>query len=120
MSSTSMRMAIAAAALLGAALLASCGDDSGSSCSNIAGTWQISGACGADTCVVTQSGCSTNFSCAGGTVAYTGSVSGTSVSYGGKTATGADGTCAGTLSGNAITGTCTSNSQTCSFTAQKS
>lgn len=93
---------------------------SGGDCVDIAGTWTISGACGPDTCVITQSGCSTSFSCSGGSGSYTGSVSGSKVDYSGKSGTGVQGTCTGTVSGNTITGTCTPQGlPQCSFTAKK-
>ncbi len=88
-------------------------------CSNIAGTWGVTGSCGPDTCVITQNGCNTNFSCGGGTHSYTGSVSGSSVSYAGQTSGGVQATCSGTVSGGTMSGTCSGAGATCSFSAAK-
>ena len=88
-------------------------------CGNIAGTWRLSGGCGSDTCIIVQSTCDTDFKCGGGSVSYKGSISGDKVSYAGKTATGIDGTCNGTLNGITIKGTCTSSAGTCDVTATK-
>jgi hypothetical protein len=96
---------------------AGCG---GSPCANIAGTWAVSGDCGPDTCVISQTGCSTTFACSAGSAAYTGSVNGDSVSYSGTSATGAPGSCSGTVSGAVINGTCVSQGNpACAFTATK-
>ena len=110
------------ALVLAIPLLAACSSSTSSgsgNCSNITGTWAVSGACGPDTCVITQSSCSTNFSCSAGTVSYTGSVSGNSVSYSGQTAAGATGTCSGTVNGGTMSGTCNSQGQTCAFSATR-
>ncbi len=99
-----------------------CGDDDGGpapSCSNVAGTWEVMGACGPDVCVITQTGCSTNFSCGSGSRALTGSVSGTSVTWSGDGPTGAPGTCHGTVSGSAMSGTCNTGGVMCDFTASR-
>lgn len=99
-----------------------CGDDDGGpggSCSNVTGTWQVMGACGADVCIVTQTGCSTSFSCGSGTRALTGSVSGTSVTWSGDGPTGAPGTCNGTVSGSAMSGTCNTAGVLCDYTATR-
>jgi len=89
------------------------------SCTNISGTWGTTGSCGPDTCVITQNGCSTNFSCGGGATSYTGSVNGSNVSYAGKTAGGVDGSCTGTVQGNTMSGTCSVGGATCNFSAAK-
>jgi hypothetical protein len=92
---------------------------SGGSCPNIAGTWRVTGACGSDSCVITQTNCSTNYSCSDGAASYTGSVSGNSVSYSGTSADGIPGTCTGTLDGTTLTGTCNTGDIMCAFTATK-
>ena len=102
-----------------AACSSSSSDAGNGSCSSIAGTWSTGGSCGPDVCVITQNGCNTSFSCGGGSRSYTGSVEGTSVSYSGKTVTGADGTCQGTLQGSTISGTCSVQGATCDFNATK-
>lgn len=107
---------------LAAAVSVGCGgsgSSSSSKCTNIAGTWGVTGACGPDNCVVTQNGCSTNFSCGGGSHSYTGSVSGNSVSYSGQTAGGVPATCSGTVSGATMSGTCSGAGASCTFAAAK-
>ena len=91
----------------------------GGSCTNISGTWTVSGDCGADTCVVTQAECSTNFACGGGSASYSGTVAGDSVSYAGRNAAGVQGTCQGTVNGRTMSGTCMQqgSAATCSFAA---
>lgn len=97
----------------------SSGSGNNGNCTSIAGTWGVTGTCGADTCVVTQSGCNTNFSCGGGTHSYTGSVSGNSVSYAGQTAKGINATCSGTVNGASMSGTCSGAGATCTFAATR-
>lgn len=92
-----------------------------SSCSSIAGTWTFSGACGADVCVITQNGCATSLSCSGGAASYTGSVSGSDVSYSGKTSAGTAASCTGKLaSDGTLSGTCTPTGMAaCAFAGAK-
>ena len=87
-------------------------------CQNLAGTWVVSGTCGPSLCVITQSGCATNFACSGAS-SYTGTVSGDDVTYTGQTSSGAPGTCQATTNGVTLTGTCTVEGLTCSVTATK-
>lgn len=94
--------------------------DGGGKCQNIAGTWKISGLCGDDVCLITQTACATSFACGGGSVSYTGTVVDNAVTYSGKNAAGDQGTCSGVLSGTRITGSCTLDSgAACAFTATK-
>jgi len=79
------------------------------SCANIAGTYTISGSCGPDTCIVTQTDCNTNFSCSGGAGSYAGSVSGSSATFSGHDAEGVTGTCNVTVSGTSFSGSCVPN-----------
>jgi hypothetical protein len=88
-------------------------------CADIAGTWTTSGQCGPDVCVVSQSGCSTNFSCSNGAASYAGSVTNNGVSYAGTTAIGAQGSCSGTISGGTISGSCDIAGVSCTFSAKK-
>src|SRR5262245_14442418 len=98
-----MKMSLASILVgMAAALLAApaCGevDDPSDECVNLAGTWDTSGECGPDVCVVTQSVCSTAIDC-GGSSSYSGAVTGNSVTYQGQTTDGTPGSCTGTLSG---------------------
>jgi hypothetical protein len=93
--------------------------DAGSACENIAGTWATGGACGPDVCVITQTGCTTNFKCSDGNASYAGTINGRTVNYAGLTATGKKGSCTGTINGTSITGTCQSGGAPCAFTAKK-
>ena len=97
------------------------GDDDGSSCSQIAATWAITGACGDDSCVIAQTGCTlTQVSCASGSHSTGGEIAGDSFTYRGVGPTGAPSTCRGALSGTTITGTCTvDNVGTCAFTGRR-
>jgi hypothetical protein len=84
-------------------------------CETIAGTWGIGGECGTEICVITQSGCTTVVSCQGGAASYTGSVDGDGFSYAGTSAEGVPSSCEGTISGNAMAGTCRNAAGTCAF-----
>jgi hypothetical protein len=90
------------------------GSGGGGDCANIAGTYTVSGTCGVDDCVITQSGCNVNFECDDGSASYTGSVTQSSVSF-----TGVTGTCQGTVAGNTLTGSCTGALGMCTFSASK-
>jgi hypothetical protein len=107
--------------MLVATLGMGCGDsgnnNNNGTCANAAGTWSITGACGTDTCIVTQVGCATNFACGGGAAAYTGTVSGNSISYSGHDPSGAAGSCQATIAGTTASGTCNQKSGTCTFSA---
>jgi hypothetical protein len=86
-------------------------------CESIAGTWGTRGTCGPDTCIVTQTGCATNFKCRDGAASYTGVVNGKGITYKGVT-----GTCSGTLSPDSktINGSCQSVvGVPCAFVATK-
>jgi hypothetical protein len=117
-----VRILVAAAAVAFLVSAQACGGDDGGGgngeCANVAGSWDISGDCGQDFCVITQTGCSTNFDC-GGASSYTGTVSGNDVDYDGQAADGTPGTCSGTVSGDTITGTCTIMGFTCGFHADR-
>jgi hypothetical protein len=90
------------------------GGSGGGSCADIAGTYSVSGTCGVDDCVITQSGCSVNFECDDGSASYTGTVTASTVSFSGVT-----GTCQGAVSGGTLTGTCTGALGACTFSASK-
>jgi len=112
------------AALVTSIAIPGCGSDNGGavspgSCSNVQGQWRITGGCGPDVCDITQSGCSTTFSCGGGSRAATGSVSGSAVSWSGQTAGDVPGTCSGTVSGGAMSGTCNVSGAMCDFAATR-
>lgn len=94
---------------------------SGGACDSIAGTWSTRGTCGPDTCKITQTGCTTNFSCSDGNASYTGQITGKTVSYAGITAAKTKGSCTGTIGadGKSINGTCQSGGAPCTFTATK-
>jgi hypothetical protein len=104
-------------ALMAATTIHCSSSTSTSSCTNIAGTWSVSG-CASFQCKVTQSDCSVSIGCP--LISYTGSVSGDSVSFqsfagdGGVTQA-----CQGTLSGMTLMGTCTSGGTPCTFAAVK-
>jgi hypothetical protein len=84
------------------------------SCSDITGTWSVGGGCAPDTCTVTQSGCDTNFKCTSGAASFSGTVSGSNVTFYRGTST-----CDGTLQNGALGGTCKAGSDSCSFTATR-
>jgi hypothetical protein len=88
-------------------------------CSNMAGTWGITGSCGADTCVITQTACSTQLSCGGGASSYTGSITGNMFMYMGTTSGGVAASCSGTLNGGSMTGSCTVSGLPCAFNGQR-
>ena len=91
-------------------------------CVSIAGAWTVAGACGEDTCVITQEGCKTSFKCGlDGARGYTGTVKGTAVEYSGTTADGVPGTCTGTVgsNGNTYAGSCKAAGETCQLVATK-
>jgi hypothetical protein len=95
------------------------GDDDGNgACADVSGTWDISGSCGDDVCVITQTGCNTAFDCQSAS-SYSGSVDGEHAHYAGTTVTGEQGTCDGTVSGDTMSGTCTVQGLTCSFNASR-
>lgn len=88
-------------------------------CASMAGTWGITGQCGADTCLITQTGCATDLDCGGGASSYTGSVSGNTFMYAGTAGGGQPATCSGTVDGNTMSGSCTIVGIPCSFTGQR-
>ena len=89
-------------------------------CGNIAGTWEITGASGADLCVITQVGCAiTEVDCVSGAHSTSGTLTGNNFSYTGVSGTGVPATCSGTISGNDIAGTCTTGPATCPFTGDR-
>jgi hypothetical protein len=90
------------------------GGSGGGACADIAGTYQVSGSCGVDDCIVTQTGCTVNFACDDGAASYTGSVTQSSVSF-----TGVTGTCQGAVAGNTLSGSCNGPLGSCSFSATK-
>lgn len=103
------------------ALCAACGSSSNGGsgqCSNIAGTWTVTG-CGLTSCAVSQSGCSSNFTCTGGTKSTSGTVSGNNFSYSGITILGVTGTCSGTVNGTSMTGTCSGGGGSCTISGTK-
>ena len=106
MNKSLVAVAVLTVAVLAAALSACGGDDDG----------QNPGDCGQDVCIITQTGCSTDFAC-GGAASYSGTVSGNHVDYDGHAADGTPGMCSGTVSGDTITGTCTIMGFTCGFNA---
>jgi len=89
-------------------------------CVDLDGQWDVSGSCGADTCVITQRGCAAELRCSGGTVAYSGSVDRAALHYTGLNAQGVLGTCDGVADGGAIEGTCAAvGYPSCRFVASK-
>ncbi len=83
-------------------------------CADIAGVWNVSGTCGVDNCVITQSGCSANFVCDSGSASYSGDVTASSVHF-----VGADGTCDAVVTGGSLMGSCNGSSGQCLFDATK-
>jgi hypothetical protein len=100
------------------AVSALAGCDGGESCSNIAGEWGITGACGEDVCTISQDGCATSFVCDNAR-GITGTVESDAVSWDGETGPGIPGSCEGTVNGNRIEGTCTVSGEVCEFAATR-
>ena len=94
-------------------------DAPAAACTNIAGNWGITGGCGADTCVITQAGCSTELDCGGGAASYTGSITGNQFMYSGTAGGGVPASCSGTVNGNLINGSCTVANVPCTFNGQR-
>lgn len=94
-------------------------DAANPACSNIAGTWGITGGCGADTCVITQAGCTTQLDCGGGASSYTGSITGNTFMYSGTAGGGTPASCSGTLNGSLMSGSCNVAGVPCSFSGQR-
>jgi hypothetical protein len=90
-------------------------------CANISGDWGITGACGADICTFTQSGCSiTQLSCDSGAFSTSGSLDGNSFTYTGESGAGVPATCDGTINGDAFSGTCNvAGAGTCAFSGTR-
>ena len=86
-------------------------------CGNIAGSWDIGGTCGDDTCSFTQTGCAiTQVSCTSGAHSTSGDLTGNTFSYTGVSGGGVPADCDGTLTGNTMAGTCDiAGLGTCSF-----
>jgi hypothetical protein len=103
------------------------GDDDGDgttptpACAALAGSWVISGVCGADLCSISQTGCTlTQVSCTSGSHSTSGTVNGSQFMYTGESGGGADATCSGTATGGMMSGTCTvAGGGTCSFSGSK-
>ena len=94
--------------------------DTPGACANLAGTWAISGACGADGCAITQVGCAlTQVQCTSGAHSTSGSVMGNQFSYTGQSGGGAASTCSGTANGNTISGTCSTALGPCAFSGSR-
>jgi len=75
-------------------------------CSSFAGNWVVSGTCGADGCMITQTGCTANFTCGSGSRSFTGTVVGDTASWMGESGGGVAGTCSAVLSGASFSGSC--------------
>jgi hypothetical protein len=89
-------------------------------CSDMSGTFKITGACGSDTCIITQTGCTTSLKCSGGSASYTGSISGADFTYSGTSGNGVPATCTGTMVGTGLGGTCKpTGGPSCNFAAAK-
>ena len=93
--------------------------DAVGACADLAGTWHYTGSCGTDTCVVTQTGCTTGLSCSGGAASYSGSVSGNQFQYQGTTAGGTPASCSGTATGDMMSGACTVQGVPCTFSGTR-
>ena len=89
-------------------------------CSDMSGTFKIAGACGSDTCIITQTGCQTSLKCSGGSASYTGSIAGADFTYSGTSGNGVPATCTGTMVGTGLGGTCKPTAgPSCNFTGSK-
>jgi hypothetical protein len=89
-------------------------------CADLAGSWIISGACGADLCTITQSGCAiTAVDCTSGAMSTSGTIDGNNFSYDGTSGGGLPATCSGTATGDTMSGTCTSAAGTCEFSGDR-
>ena len=103
--------------LLAFAASAACGgsDDDDDDCADVSGTWAING-CATASCTVAQSGCSISLACTTVVltmVDFTGTVDRSSVAF----ANDMGGSCEGTISGDQMIGTCTSETGTCEWDA---
>jgi hypothetical protein len=87
------------------------GDGGNGSCTQISGSWTLSG-CVDTSCSVSQNGCSVSLSCQPSGSIYSGSVSGNTVSFASSTTS-----CSANVNGANATGSCTGGGQSCSFTA---
>ncbi|HVJ14761.1 MAG TPA: hypothetical protein VM686_04945 [Polyangiaceae bacterium] len=110
---------LAAVLLLACAVTTACGgddDDDDDNCANTAGSWAING-CFSLNCTVAQSECSITVSCnsLAGPVTFTGSVDGNELSF----VNDMGGSCEGTISGDQMIGTCTSDTGTCEWDADR-
>jgi hypothetical protein len=120
-----MKRPVLLAAGIAAVVCSACGsssnDGGAAQCIDISGTWTITGLCGIDKCVVSQTNCATDFACSGGTKSYSGTVSGSNFSYSGATIFGVTGDCSGTVSGTSMSGSCSANSGggSCTFSGTK-
>jgi len=98
-------------------IVGACGSDSGGSCPNLSGSYEVGGDCPTgSSCTLTQTGCSVTVSCTGANT-LTGTVSNASISFGDSTTH-----CSGTVdrtTGKApeASGSCTSSAGTCTFDA---
>jgi hypothetical protein len=108
-----MRTTLFAVSIVTVAALIACSSSSSSSCSDVHGTWSITGgSCGlvAD-CAVNQSGCSLSLSCVGGDTA-TGSVAGTTLTLTVGVPPSGVQNCKGDATGGAVSLMCTGNAGT--------
>lgn len=89
-------------------------------CASFAGTWLLTGACGFDTCTVTQVGCAiSSVRCESGGESTSGTITGNAFSYQGTTSNGDPTSCSGTVDGANASGTCTTLSVPCDFAADR-
>ena len=110
-----------------ALMLAACGgddqqgDDGPADCADLEGSWEISGACGADLCTISQSGCAiTQVDCTSGAHSTSGDIDGDNFTYTGVSGGGLPATCSGAVTAGGISGTCTTEGLgNCSFSGDR-
>jgi hypothetical protein len=105
--------------LLALAVTTACGgddDDESDDCANANGSWAING-CYSFNCTIAQNECSTTVTCntLGGDLTFTGSVSGNEITFADENG----GTCEGVIADDQMVGTCTSETGTCDFDADR-
>ncbi len=91
----------AALAALGLSCSSSDSGGGGGNCPDVSGTWTLSGTCRDTSCTISQNGCNVTLNCSPTGTTYTGSVSGSSISFG-----DGSGTCNGNLATKTASGSC--------------
>ncbi|HVW25728.1 MAG TPA: hypothetical protein VHC69_10180 [Polyangiaceae bacterium] len=112
----------AAVTILGFRSMAGCGGDSGNGaaaggkCTNLSGTWNVSGGCPPSSCTFDQSGCQITMLCDDGTKA-SGAVNGSSLTFSGSGMQCSADVNVGTGGSPGASGSCRISQRTCNFDA---